>query len=90
MSRKQNQRMNIVEFVKIVNKVVENLTRERWIPIDFVTSWNYFEKFGYKIKGMGYVESDKFNPAYLIGSFYLKPGWSYLSQMRLMWSMDSY
>jgi len=37
---------------------------------------------------MGHIESEKFNPAYLIGSCYIKPGWSYLSQMRSMWNMN--
>ena len=34
------------------DKSVENWTRESWIPIDFVKSWNYFENYGHKIRGM--------------------------------------
>jgi len=49
-----------------------------------VRSENYFENYGYKIGGMGHIESNKSNLVYLIGSCYKKPGWSYLSQMRLV------
>ena len=62
--------MNIVRIVEIVDKEVENLTRGRWIPIDSVKSWNYFGHYGYKIGGMGHIESDKSNPTYLIGLCY--------------------
>jgi len=81
--KEQNQGMIIM---KIVDNVVENLTREMWIPIDSVKSENYC----YKIRDIGHIESYKSNPAYLIGSCYLKPGWSYPSQMRSVWHMDSY
>ena len=37
------------------------------IPIDYVKSWNYFENYSHKIGGMGYIDSDKSNPVYLIG-----------------------
>ena len=53
-------------------------------------SENYFENYGYKIGGMGHIESDKSNPAYLIGSCYKKPGWSSQSQMRSVRNMNSY
>ena len=59
--RKQNRGMNIV---KIVDKVVENLTQGRWIPIDSVKNWNYFKNYGHKIGGMGCIDSDKTNPAH--------------------------
>jgi len=39
---------------------------------------------------MGYIESNKSNPDYLIGSCYSKLGWSYSNQMRSMRSMNSY
>jgi len=42
-----------------------------------VKSENYFENCGHKIGDMGHIESDKFNQVYLIGSCYIKPGWSY-------------
>ena len=55
--------MNIVKIVDKVDKKVENLTRGRWIPIDSMKSWNYFRNYGHKIGGMGYIDSDKTNPA---------------------------
>ena len=61
--------MEIVKIVKIVNKVVENFIRGRWILIDSVKSENYFENYGYKIGGMGCIDSDKANPVYLVGSY---------------------
>ena len=79
--------MNIVE---IVDKMVKNLTRGRWIPIDSVKSWNYFKNCGHKIRGMGHIESDIPNPSYMIGSCLTYPGWSYLSQMRSGWKMNSF
>jgi len=48
-----------------------------------VKSENYFKTFGYKIEGIGYIESNTSNPAYLVGSCCVKSGWSYSSQMRL-------
>jgi len=68
--RKQNWGMNIVKIMKIVNKMVENLTRGRCIPIDFVKCGNYFENYGHKIGGMGCIDSDKSNLVYLVGSYY--------------------
>ena len=56
--------MNVIEVVKIVDKIVENLTRGMWIPIDSVKSWNYFANYGHKIGGMGYIDSDKTDPAH--------------------------
>ena len=50
-----------MKIAKIVDKVVENLARGRWILIDSVKSWNYFENYGHKIGGMGYIDSDKTN-----------------------------
>ena len=58
--RNQNWEMNIVEIVKIVDKVVENLTRESWISIDYVKSENYFRNYSHKIGGMGCIDSDVF------------------------------
>ena len=46
------------------DKLVENWTRGRWIPIDSVKSWNYFGNYGHKIGDMGYIDSDKTNPAH--------------------------
>ena len=34
----------------------------------FVKSANYFENYGHKIGGMGHIESDKPNPAYMDGA----------------------
>ena len=59
--------MNIVKIVDKVDKddkLVENWTRGRWTPIDSMKSWNYFENYGYKIRGMSYIDSDKTNPAH--------------------------
>ena len=59
--------MNIVDKMNMVDtgdKEVENLTRGRWIPIDSMKSWNYFGNYGYKIGGMGYIDSNKTNPAH--------------------------
>ena len=39
---------------------------------------------------MGHIESNNPNPLYMIGSCCTYPGWSYLSQMRSGWNMDSY
>ena len=72
-------------IVKIMDKVIENLTWGRWISIDSVKSWNYFWNVGHQISGMGYIESNTSNPAYLVGSYFSKLGWSY-STMRLMCS----
>ena len=69
--------MNIVKIVKIMDKEFEKLTRGRWIPIDSVKSWNYFENYSHKIVGMGCIDSDKANPVYLVGSYCEKPGWNY-------------
>ena len=66
----------------IVDKVFENLTRERQIPIDSVKGENYFENYGQKIINMGYIESNTSNPAYLFGSYCTKSGWNYPSQIR--------
>ena len=53
--------MNIVKIVDKVDKedkLVENWTQGRWIPIDSVKSWNYFENYGHKIGGMGCIDSE--------------------------------
>ena len=55
---------NIMDKVDREDKLVENWTRERWILIDSVKSWNYSGNYGYKIGGMGYIDSDKTNPAH--------------------------
>ena len=55
---------NIVDKVDKEEKLVENWTQRRWIPIDSVKSWNYFENYGHKIGGMDYINSDKTNPAH--------------------------
>ena len=65
--RKQNWEMNIVDIMKIMDKVVENLTRGSWISIDSVKSRNYFEIYGHKIGNMGHIESDNPNSAYMVG-----------------------
>ena len=65
---KQNREMNIVKIVNIVDMVVENLIRGRWIPIDFVKSKNYFENICYRIGIMGHIESVNPSPAYMVGS----------------------
>ena len=36
--------------------------------MDSVKSENYFKNYGHKIGGMGHIESDKPNPAYMAGS----------------------
>ena len=59
---KQNRGMNIV------NKVVENQTRESGIPMNSMKSGNQFENYGHKIGSMGHIESDKPNPTYMAGS----------------------
>ena len=58
---------NIVDKVDKEDKLVENWTRGRWIPTDSMKSWNYSENYGYKIGGMGYIDSDKTNPAHYVG-----------------------
>ena len=55
---------NIVDKVDKEDKLVENWIRGRWIPIDSVKSWNYSKNYGHKIGGMGYIDSDKINPAH--------------------------
>ena len=60
-----NRGMN---FVKIVDKVVESLTQGSGIPMDSVKSRNYFENLGYRIGDMGHIESDNPNSAYIVGS----------------------
>ena len=55
---------NIVDKVDKEDKLVENWTQGSWIPIDSVKSWNYFRNYGHKIGGMGYIDSDKTNPAH--------------------------
>ena len=58
---------NIVNKVDKEDKLVKNWTQGRWIPIDFVKSRNYSENYGYKIGGMGYIDSDKTNQAHYVG-----------------------
>ena len=48
-------------------------------------SGNYFRNYGHKIGDMGCIDSDKSNPVYLVGSYYKKPGWNYLNQIRSVW-----
>ena len=62
--RKQNWKMKIVKIVKTMDKVVEKLTRGRWISIDSVKSWNYFRNYGHKIGGIGYIDLNKINPTH--------------------------
>jgi len=38
---------------------------------------------------MGYIELDKINPAYFVGSCFSELSWRYLNQMRSGWKMDS-
>ena len=54
----QNRGMNIM---KIVDKVVENLTRGRRISPNSVKSENYFENCNHRIGDMGHIESDNPN-----------------------------
>ena len=59
--------MNIVKIVDKMDKedkLVENWTHGRWIHIDSVKSWNYFENYVHKIGGMGCIDLDKTNPAH--------------------------
>ena len=58
-------RMNIV---KIVDKMVENLTRGRWILMNYVKSGSHFENYSHMIRDMGHIESDNPNPVYIVGS----------------------
>ena len=46
-----------------------------------MNSENYFGNYGYKTGGMGCIDSDKYNPVYLVGSYYKKPDWNYPNQM---------
>ena len=55
---------NIIDKVDKEDKLVENWTQGRWIPIDSVKTWNYFGNYGHKIGGMGYINSDKTNLAH--------------------------
>ena len=55
---------------KMVDKVIDNLTRGWWIPTNFVKSENYFKILDHKIWDIGHIESDKLNPAYMVGSHY--------------------
>ena len=55
---------NIVDKVDKEDILVENWAQGRWIPNDSVKSWNYFEDYGHKIGGMGYIDFDKTNPAH--------------------------
>ena len=55
---------NIVDKMDKEDKLVENWTRGRWIPIDSVKSWSRYENYGYKIGDMGCIDSDKTNPAH--------------------------
>ena len=58
---------NIVDKVDKEDKLVENWTRGRRIPMDSVMSWNYCENYGHKMGDMGYTHSDKTTPAHLVG-----------------------
>ena len=49
-----------------------------------VKSWNYFGNYGHKNGGIGCIDSDKFNPVYLVGSYCEKPGWNYPNRMGLV------
>ena len=55
---------NIVDKGDEEDKLVENWTQGRWIHIDSMKSWNYFENYGHKIGGMGYIDSEKTNPTH--------------------------
>jgi len=43
-----------------------------------------------RLGGMGRIELNNPNPAYMIGSCCTYLGWNYPSQMRSGWNMDSY
>ena len=49
---------------KVDKKVGWKLDSGEVNPIDSVRSWNYFGNYGHKIGGMGYIDSDKINPAH--------------------------
>jgi len=68
----------------------DNVTREKCISTDWMKSGDDYSNLDHN-SGIGhYIESDKINPAYLIGSCYLQPGWRYPSQKRSRYKMDSY
>ena len=56
--------MNLENIMDKEDKLVEHWTQGRWIAIDSVKSWNYFENYGHKIGGMGYIDLDKTNLAH--------------------------
>ena len=65
--------------MKIVDKVVENLTREKWIPMNSVKNKNYFEDLGYRIGSIGHIELDNSNPTmYNMNQPYM-PSWDYMT-----------
>jgi len=37
--------------------------------MDSVKSRNYFKNYGHRIRGKGHIESDKPNPANIVGSY---------------------
>jgi len=67
---------------KIVEKVIDNMTWGRYISTDSMKSGDDFTNSGHYSGNGNYIESDKINPAYLVGSCYSMLGWTYLSQKR--------
>jgi len=67
---------------KIVKKVFDSSTRARRVPIDSMKSVDDCTNLGHSSGDGGYIESEKTNPTYLIGSYCSKSGWRYSSQKR--------
>ena len=55
---------NIVDKVDTEDKLVENWTRGKRNPINSVKSRKWYENYGHKMGGMGYIHSDKTIPAH--------------------------
>ena len=51
----------------IVGKLVDNLARGRYIPIDSVKSRYDYSNFIHKLEIGAYIDLDKINHAYLVG-----------------------
>ena len=55
--------------------VVDNMTRENYIPIDFVKSGDSYSSLFHNIETEAYIDSNKTNSAYLVGWSYDTLGW---------------
>ena len=62
------------DFEKIVKKVVDNLTWGRHVPTYSIKSGDNCANFGHNSGDGDYIELDKNNPIYLIGSYFSKSG----------------